>query len=55
MPANVNVSKYHAVVFGDDDKVWKDTKFSNFYNKNGKKAGVYTWNGKKWSYKKETE
>jgi hypothetical protein len=28
-----------------------DNSFTKFYNSNKKKAGVYTLNGKNWSYK----
>jgi len=35
-------------------KIGKDAfpaRFEQFYEKNGKKAGTYTYDGKKWSYK----
>jgi len=32
---------------------WKSIGFTEFYNRNGKKAGTYTYEGKKWSYKPE--
>jgi len=31
----------------------KSTGFEEFYEKNGKKAGTYTYKGKRWSYSKQ--
>jgi hypothetical protein len=28
-----------------------DNDFNDFYDNNNKKAGTYTWDGSKWSYK----
>ena len=46
--ANVTIGKNALSVLGRND--WKSTGFERFYNWNGKKAGTYTYDGKKWSY-----
>jgi TolB-like protein len=44
--ANVNIASPHFY------EAWRDSfsSFKTFYNRNGKKAGTYTYNGTKWSY-----
>ena len=43
-----------SIIIGMNVKIGKDAfpaRFEQFYEKNGKKAGTYTYDGKKWSYK----
>jgi len=39
------------VALGDGEYPSFHNDFDEFYNKNGKKAGTYTYDGSKWSYK----
>jgi len=48
--ANVTLAQKNAFAIRNNGK-YKSIGFEEAYNRNGKKAGTYTYNGKSWSYK----
>ncbi|MDR0708871.1 MAG: leucine-rich repeat protein [Spirochaetaceae bacterium] len=52
LPANIDFSGLWHLWGRNDSPSWQLSKdpLADFYNRNRKKAGTYTWDGKKWQY-----